>query len=107
MHGVDVTVVSFARQAGGVARRVGVRQRGVTRTQVDALVGAADAAARAAGPAEDANDLVGGAADADWDDAPGETGIDVFDDVRPGPGRGVRPRPVRRAGSSTASSTTT
>ena len=45
---------------------------------------AADAAARAADPAEDAHDLVAGRCrPADWDVAPGETDIHVFDTFAP------------------------
>ena len=44
---------------------------------------AADAAARAASPAEDANELVAGDAAADWDDAPEHTDIHVYDAFAP------------------------
>jgi predicted Zn-dependent protease len=82
MRAVDVTVIAFARQAGGVS--VGsVSGSAAALDQVDALVTAADAAARAADPASDARDLVGGEADAAWDAVPGQTDIHVFDTFAP------------------------
>ncbi len=48
MHGVHVSVVSFVDQAGGVATRLGVSGSATTQAEVDELVRAADAAARAA-----------------------------------------------------------
>ena len=58
-------------------------------------------------PAEDRNDAGRPATRRpDWDDAPGHTSIDVYDDVRGGARRGVRAGRGRAAGSSTASSTT-
>ena len=82
MRGIDVTVVAFARRPDGVC--VGsVSGSAASREQVDTLVSAADAAARAAEPSADANDLVAGAADPSWDVAPGETDIHVFDTFAP------------------------
>jgi len=82
MHGVDVTVISFVRGADGVATGsmagTATDQAGVT-----ALVEAADAAARAGSPAEDAAELVRDAASADWDDAPVPTDIHVYDAFAP------------------------
>jgi predicted Zn-dependent protease len=46
-------------------------------------VEAADAAARAADPAEDAAELVADRTSPDWDEAPGTTGIEVFSDFAP------------------------
>jgi predicted Zn-dependent protease len=54
-----------------------------TQAEVDDLVRAADAAARAAAPAEDANELVGGRTSPDWADESATTGIEVYDDVAP------------------------
>ena len=83
MHAVDVTVISFVRGAGGVSSG-SVSGSATTQAQVTALVRAADAAARAGSPAEDAADLVtGDAAAADWDDAPVPTDIHVFDRFAP------------------------
>jgi len=48
--------------------------------QVSALVTSADRAAAVAGPAEDRADLIGGDAARDWDDSPGETSIQVFEE---------------------------
>ncbi len=82
MRGVDVTVISFVRQPGGVS--VGsVSSAASTAGQVAALVEAADAAARASAPAADAHDLVAGHVDPGWDDPPDETDIHVFDDLAP------------------------
>ncbi|MGI8644871.1 MAG: metallopeptidase TldD-related protein [Nocardioides sp.] len=78
MHGVDVTVVSFAGTATG-----SVSGSASSTEQVGALVEAADAAARAGSPAEDAAELVVGEGAPDWDDAPGETDIHVYDTFAP------------------------
>jgi predicted Zn-dependent protease len=82
MRGVDVTVISFVRQAGGVC--VGsVSGSATTDEQVGALVEDADASARAAEPAGDAQDLIAGEAGSDWAEAPAETDIHVFDSFAP------------------------
>ena len=82
MHGVSVTVVSFVRTAGGTATG-SVSGTATTQAQVATLVDDADRAARAAGPAEDAQELVRDAASADWDDAPVATDIHVYDAFAP------------------------
>jgi predicted Zn-dependent protease len=51
--------------------------------QVDRIVDAADAAARAGTPAEDAAELVAGKAADDWFDAPEDTSIEVYRDFAP------------------------
>ena len=82
MRGIDVTVVAFVRTPAGVC--VGsVSGSAASREQVDGLVSAADAAARAAEPSGDANDLVTGTADRSWDTVPGETDIHVYDAFAP------------------------
>ena len=82
MHGVHVSIVSFIRQAGGVS--VGsVSGSATTQAEVDELVRAADAAARAASPAEDVQELVRDRMSSDWSDEPGSTGITVYDEVAP------------------------
>ncbi|WP_432479856.1 metallopeptidase TldD-related protein [Nocardioides sp. GXQ0305] len=81
-HAVDVTVVSFARVAGGVSSG-SVSGSATTTAQVTALVEAADAAARAGSPAEDAADLATGEAVGDWDESPVPTDIHVFDRFAP------------------------
>jgi predicted Zn-dependent protease len=82
MHGVDVTVISFVRSGDGVATGsmagTATDQAGVT-----ALVEAADAAARAGSPAEDAADLVRDTVSADWAEAPVPTDIHVYDAFAP------------------------
>lgn len=82
MHGVHVSVVSFVDQAGGVATG-SVSGSATTQAEVDELVRAADAAARAAAPAEDAAELLADRTSPDWDDAPATTSIQVYDDVAP------------------------
>jgi predicted Zn-dependent protease len=82
MHGLDVTVISFARRADGVSTG-SVTGSATTTAQVTALVEAADAAASAASPAEDAADLVAGDSSRDWDARPGQTSISVFDRFAP------------------------
>jgi predicted Zn-dependent protease len=82
MHGLQVSIVSFVEQAGGVS--VGsVTGSATTQGEVDELVRAADAAARAAAPAEDANELIGDRTSPDWADESATTGIEVYDDVAP------------------------
>jgi predicted Zn-dependent protease len=82
MHGIHVTVISFVRTADGVSTgSVGgtaTDQAGVTR-----LVEAADAAARAAAPAEDAAELVRDRASPDWAEASVATDIHVYDALAP------------------------
>ncbi|WP_139983491.1 metallopeptidase TldD-related protein [Nocardioides litoris] len=83
MHGLSVTVVSFVGEA-----TASVTGSATTQAQVTDLVGKADAAARAASPAEDRNPLLTPAdapagAGADWDDAPEPTDIHVYDVFAP------------------------
>jgi predicted Zn-dependent protease len=82
MHGITMTVVSFVRGSGGTATG-SVTGSATTQAQVTDLVRAADAAARAGSPAEDANELVRDRSSADWDDAPVPTDIHVYDDFAP------------------------
>jgi predicted Zn-dependent protease len=74
MHSVDVTVIAF--QGAGNASVSGTA---VSLEQVSALVASADRAAAVADAAEDRADLVTGDVTRDWDDEPGETSIQVFD----------------------------
>ncbi|WP_370248439.1 metallopeptidase TldD-related protein [Nocardioides sp.] len=86
MHRVHVTVVALTEVDGG--RGVGSVSGTATDTPgVLDLVAAADAAARAAAPAEDERPLVG-ATDAapDWHLAPEPTDVHVYDDLAPGLG---------------------
>jgi predicted Zn-dependent protease len=82
MRGIDVTVISFVRKAGGPAA-ASVSGSASTPEQVRDIASAADAAARAADPATDAQDLVTGGPTADWDEPPAETDIHVFDAFAP------------------------
>jgi len=82
MHRVDVSVVSFVRQSGGTCTG-SVSGSATTQAEVDELVRAADAAARAAAPAEDVAELVRDRTSPDWADEPGSTGIEVYDEVAP------------------------
>jgi predicted Zn-dependent protease len=83
MHGVGVTVISFVTGVDGVA--TGSRSgSATTQAQVSTLVEAADAEARAASAAEDANPLVADTpASPDWADAPVPTDIHVYDAFAP------------------------
>ena len=78
MHGLSVTVISFAGLAAG-----SVSGSASTVEQVRSLVASADAAARAGSPAEDANPLVTGDASLDWDSEPETTDIHVYDAFAP------------------------
>lgn len=82
MHGVDVTVISFVHSADGVATG-SVTGTATDQAGVTTLVEAADRAARASGPAEDAADLTRDRVSADWDDAPVPTDIHVYDALAP------------------------
>ncbi|GAA4718651.1 metallopeptidase TldD-related protein [Nocardioides conyzicola] len=82
MHGLDVTVISFVRGAAGVATG-SVTGTATDQAGVTTLVQAADAAARAGSPAEDAADLVRDAVSADWDELPVPTDIHVYDAFAP------------------------
>ena len=75
MRSVEVTVISFVGEGNA-----SVSGTAASPEQVGALVERADAAARVASAAEDRAELVTGEADTDWDEAPGETSIHVFDD---------------------------
>jgi predicted Zn-dependent protease len=82
MHGVSVTVVAFHRNAQGIA--VGsVSASAASTPQVDRIVEAADAAARAGSTAEDAADLPTGDAAEDWFEPSGDTSIEVYGEFAP------------------------
>jgi predicted Zn-dependent protease len=75
-----LAVVSVVGQGAGVVLREGV----TTREQVEEVVAASEAAARAATPAEDAAPLIGaGATGGDWEAPPAEGSISVFDSFAP------------------------
>ena len=74
MHSIDVTVIAF--QGGGNASVSGTA---ASLDQVSVLVENADRAAALADAAEDRAELVTGDVAGDWDDSPGETSIEVFD----------------------------
>jgi len=75
MHAIDVTVIAF--QGDGNASVSGTA---ASLEQVTSLVASADRAAAVADAAEDRAELVTGDAAGDWDDPPGETSIQVFED---------------------------
>ncbi|MGN0065236.1 MAG: metallopeptidase TldD-related protein [Nocardioides sp.] len=77
MTGVELTVVSFVTRQDGVGTG-SVSGNAASAEQVATLVRAADDAARTADPAEDAAELVAGRVSPDWDEVPGDTGIEVF-----------------------------
>ena len=82
MHDVTVTVISFIRRPDGIATG-SVSGNATTQAQATALVEAADAAARASSPAEDANDLLRDRTSADWDQPAVPTDIHVYDRFAP------------------------
>ncbi|GHF72191.1 peptidase [Streptomyces mashuensis] len=82
-RGRTVTVVAVVDGAEGAASGV-VSRSAVTRDELEPLVRAAEAAAREAGPAEDAQPLVTGVPAApDFAEAPAETSSAVFEDFAP------------------------
>jgi predicted Zn-dependent protease len=82
MHDVTVTVVALHGTGDGIAAG-SVSASAASTEQVDRIVDAADAAARAGTPAEDAAELVAGKAADDWFDAPEDTSIEVYRDFAP------------------------
>jgi len=89
MHDLTVNVISFVGAGQGTATG-SVTGSASTLEQVTALVEAADAAARASTPAEDAAELVTGSAARDWFDPPEGTSIDVYADFAPALGEAFR-----------------
>ncbi|OCC12129.1 metallopeptidase TldD-related protein [Streptomyces sp. PTY087I2] len=82
-RGRTLTVIATVDGAEGTASGV-VSRSAVTTDDLEPLVRAAEAAARGAGPAEDAQPLVSGVpASPDFTDAPAETGSEVFADFAP------------------------
>ncbi|MEV1047431.1 metallopeptidase TldD-related protein [Streptomyces sp. NPDC049916] len=82
-RGRTLTVIATVDGAEGTASGV-VSRSAVTADDLEPLVRAAEAAARGAGPAEDAQPLVGGVPSSpDFADAPAETGSEVFADFAP------------------------
>ncbi len=77
MTGRQLTVVSMVGAATGTSAGV-LTRAATTPSQVQALVTAADEAARAAAPADDAAEVVAGDQSPDWATAAGSTDIDVF-----------------------------
>ena len=82
MHSITVTVVALHGTGSGTAAG-SVSASASSTDQVDRIVEAADAAARAGSPAEDANELLPGEAAADWFEPSGVTSIDVYADFAP------------------------
>ncbi|MGH6655640.1 MAG: metallopeptidase TldD-related protein [Actinocrinis sp.] len=81
----SVTVISTVAGAQGVSAAV-LSRSGVDLGTIEDLVRASELAARAAGPAEDAQPLLGspsGAACAEWPDPPAQTSIEVFESFAP------------------------
>ncbi|WP_030815595.1 TldD/PmbA family protein [Streptomyces sp. NRRL F-2799] len=82
-RGRTLTVIATVDGQQGTASGV-VSRSAVTAAELEPLVRAAEAAARAAGPAEDAQPLVTGVPDSpDFRDAPAETSSAVFADFAP------------------------
>ncbi|MEU7088704.1 TldD/PmbA family protein [Streptomyces achromogenes] len=82
-RGRTLTVIATVDGAEGTASGV-VSRSAVTAEELEPLVRAAEAAARGAGPAEDAQPLVAGVPESpDFTDAPAETSSAVFADFAP------------------------
>ncbi|CAM5520087.1 TldD/PmbA family protein OS=Streptomyces alboniger OX=132473 GN=CP975_07595 PE=4 SV=1 [Streptomyces alboniger] len=82
-RGRTLTVIATVDGQEGTASGV-VSRSAVTAAELEPLVRAAEAAARGAGPAEDARPLVTGVPNSpDFQDAPGETSSAVFADFAP------------------------
>ncbi|WP_328909401.1 metallopeptidase TldD-related protein [Streptomyces sp. NBC_00234] len=82
-RGRTLTVIATVDGAEGTASGV-VSRSAVTAADLEPLVRAAEAAARGAGPAEDAQPLVSGVpVSPDFTDAPAETDAEVFADFAP------------------------
>ena len=88
MHGISVTVVSFIRTPDGVSTG-SVSGSATDAGQVATLVQAADAAARAGSPAEDAGELLRDQVSPDWDEPAAETDIHVYDEFAPALGEAI------------------
>lgn len=87
-----ITAISVVGSSTGVVSRQGITDR----SGVEELVQAAEAAARAASPAEDAAPLLGDeASSGEWDSEPADASIAVFDSFAPDLGHSFR----RAAGS--------
>jgi predicted Zn-dependent protease len=82
MHDISVTVVALHGTGQGTAAG-SVSASAASTEQVERVVEAADATARASGAAEDAAELPSGEAADDWLDPSGETSIDVYADFAP------------------------
>jgi predicted Zn-dependent protease len=82
MQGSHVTVISTVDGGEGVAASALSRSASSVE-EVRALVEAADAAARQAGPAEDAAPLIESDADPTWETEPESTSIAIFDSFAP------------------------
>lgn len=82
MHEITVSVVALHGLGEGTAAG-SVSASAASTEQVDRIVEAADAAARAGSPAEDAADLPVGDAAEDWFEPSGETSIDVYASFAP------------------------
>jgi predicted Zn-dependent protease len=82
MQRCTVTVIAFDQRDSGTAAG-SVSGSAATVEQVTRLVEAADAAARASTVADDAAELVAGAAAADWQAPAEETSIQVYADLAP------------------------
>jgi predicted Zn-dependent protease len=89
MHNVSLNVISFVGAGQGTATG-SVTGSASSLEQVTALVEAADSAARESTPAEDAAELVGGDAAADWFETPQGTSIEVYADFAPALGEAFR-----------------
>jgi predicted Zn-dependent protease len=82
MKARSITVIATVGTGTGAASGA-LSRTAVDSDQLEALVRAAEEAARGNGAAEDAQPLVSGDVAKDWDEPPAETSIDVFSAVAP------------------------
>jgi predicted Zn-dependent protease len=78
----SLTVIATVAGKTGTSSGV-VTRSALTSDEIDAVVRAAEEAARGSDAAEDAQPLIGGAAASDWNEPPAETSIRVFDTFAP------------------------
>ena len=88
MRGSSVTVIATVGAGEGTAAGVAGRSS-ATEAELRDLVSAAVAAARAAGPAEDARPLVDGTVGPGWDEEPDETSVNVYEKFAPALGEAL------------------
>jgi predicted Zn-dependent protease len=89
MHGSHATVIATIGAGEGTAAGV-VTRSAVTQDSLRDLVSTAVAAARSADPAEDARPLVDATAGPGWEDEPGDTSVQAFEEFAPALGEALK-----------------